>query len=97
AGAWAGGQPGPFFSSLNSRSRCPGDPHFFGAADASGSNVRLGGVATHHSLAVEDGADLGDRLLHHPDPAGAVIVIKGKHGVPELLVKIRGVRRAVVP
>ena len=40
-------------------------------------DVGLGGVAPHHSLTVEDRADLANRLFHHPNPARTVRVEAG--------------------
>src|SRR5216684_5454356 len=52
-------------------------------------------IASHHSLAVEDGPDLADRLFHHPNPAGAIRVIKRQDGVFELAVEVRGMRGCI--
>src|SRR5690348_15247398 len=48
-------------------------------------------ISPHHSRAVEVGTDLADRLLHHPDPARPVVVIKGEYDVFELAIKIGGI------
>ena len=44
-----------------------------------------------HSRAIEVCTDLADRLLHHPDPARPVVVIKREYDVFELAIKIGGI------
>ena len=48
-------------------------------------------ISPHHSRAIEVCTDLADRLLHHPDPARPVVVIKGEYDVFELAIKIGGI------
>src|SRR5437764_9452139 len=48
-------------------------------------------ISPHHSRAIEVCTDLADRLLHHPDPARPVVVIKREYDVFELAIKIGGI------
>jgi hypothetical protein len=50
------------------------------------AQIGLRRIAAHHSLAVEVCPDLADALFHHPDPALAVLVVKGQDGLPQLAI-----------
>src|SRR5262249_45605475 len=63
----------------------------FAMRPASVSDISLRCVTSHHSLAVENGTDLTDGLLHHPNPARVIRVIEGQDGVFELVIEVRGV------
>src|SRR6266536_2146844 len=68
-----------------------------GPATPSGAYVGLRSVAAHHPLTVEYRADLGDRLLHHPDPVRAVPIVERQHGIAELLIEVRSVGGSDTP
>src|SRR5690242_7473314 len=56
-------------------------PRVRGAADRRTAPLEIGlrRVATHHAMGVEIAGELGHRLFHHADPAGAVALVQRQH------------------
>src|SRR3569832_143260 len=48
-------------------------------SNSGSANIRLGGVAAHHAMGVEERGILGDGTLHDGDPAGLDLIVKRQH------------------
>src|SRR5438552_13939510 len=51
------------------------------------AQIGFGGVTAHHAVAVEVVGDLGNGLLHHPDPRGSIVMVERQNGGFELFVQ----------